>query len=428
MVAGVSALCWVAVCDCGARTPLGGIANDSEIPGDASAETAPPSEAGPDAPSLIDATSDADAPVAPDADAAPPCNHWSVWSKPPVALTSPEGDSQLTGMAVEGDGVFVGTMNNNDPSPDPTWRVRWVSGDVENLGPSQVAFKHPQGVSLSGISLSSRLGHRGAIVWDESGGCRFAALSGDGSPSSPVSITDAWCAWLRATPAGFTAFAAQPFSLDSASFVSLDPSGALLSSKQDVIPGTTSADHGLTRANFEDGSMLIVWRHGDASALAMRLSEAGEALNAPKELSGLSGNARVSIAATGSGALLAYSQAASDYAVRLIPMDKDGNPTGAETTVAEGDGIDVGFVDVASTSSGAMVAWSKGATGSYHTLRARPVTTSGTIDGDALLVPSAQFLGTVKLANTESGLVLLFSGEKAGTLTQVFATRLICSQ
>jgi hypothetical protein len=361
-----------------------------------------------------------------DAEAAAPCASWAVAPGEPVALTDPSGDSILTSAAVEGESVFVASSNDNDPSPDPTWRVRVVSGDLQTVGPSQVVLTHPQSVALSGMSLSTSSGHHGGIAWDEVNACRFVALAEDGSPAAPpVTVGGDACYWLSATTTGFVAFIAPNFGTGPVSRVTLDASGQVVDKTPDLIP--VQSIYPLARARFDDGTMLLAWLSG-TTIVAQRFGETGGALSTAKTLLTFnSGPTRVALASLGSSGLVVWAPGDSALGeVDVQPIDEDGNPTGSTTLLAPVDGATVAGLDAKPVVGGALVVWAKGAPGAADTMTVQAVGTTGAVMGPPVPVPSPQYLQDLRLAPTPAGVVLAFDAELPMTLTQVFVVRLVC--
>jgi len=359
-----------------------------------------------------------------------PCQAWSLAPGEPIALTDAVGDSLLTSVAVEGNSVLVATMNDNDPSPDPAWRVRRLSADLSTLGPSQIALTHAQGVSLSGGSLASDFGHRGLVAWDDVAGCRFVALSADGAPAAaPLSVADRWCFWLRATAGGFTAFASVPFAFSPLSMLMLAAQGQLVASQDDLVPASTETTFPRGRAKLSDGSTPIVWSAGSASIMVQRFSETGEPLSSAEPLLAPADGLRFAIGARGNGALVAWASGAQGTGeLQVEPVDADGHPTGPATTIAADTTSLVGHISLAAVGDGALLAWSKGPqSGAYQTMTVQQITAAGLPVGAPISVPTPQFIGGVALVPTAAGVLILFDAEAPATLTQVFALRLVCS-
>jgi hypothetical protein len=361
--------------------------------------------------------------------AAPPCLSWAVGAPAPIPITDTAGDSLLSGVAVEGDSVFLGSINDNDPSPDPTWRVRVVSGDLSALGPSQVVMKHGASVSLSGMGIAVGWGHRGGVAWDEDNGCRFVSLAADGSAAAaPVHLADSWCYWPYATPDGFTTLVSPSFEFTPLDWYKLDADGIAQKVTLAVIPAAPAPTEPYGRARLADGSLALAWIQGvsaDAQIQLQHFSAAGDPLGPVKVLLPLGAATQFTIVALGASVLMVWSPDEGG-ALHAQLLDPDGNPTGPDSEVAPADGVRVGDIAVTAVGGGALAAWTKGDAGAYKTLTAQALTATGAPTGAPIPVTTPPFLGSVVLAPTPSGVVMAFDAEAAGALTQVFVTRLVC--
>ena len=362
---------------------------------------------------------------------APPCYSWSVVPGEPIALTDPVGDSMLTSAAPDGDRVLVASTNDNDPSPDPTFRVRVVSDDLATIDPSQAVLSRPQQSSYSGMSLAAGSGHRAGIAWDEYDGCRFVALGPDGAASAaPVGITTSWCYWLSPTASGFTAMSSPLGSLAPLTLLTLDPGGNVVGSQPDVVPPDPADTYPLDRARFEDGSTLLAWLEGSSTIRVQRFSETGEALSQPKALPEpqFGYDTSFALGAVGSSALIAWSSGPLNLGQVLIqPIDEDGNALGDPSELAPADGLFVGRIDLVAARGGALVLWIRGQQGAYDTMTVQPVTTDGVAMGGPVTVPTPPFLLDVRLTTTPLGAMVAYDAEQSAP-TQVFVSRLQCGE
>jgi hypothetical protein len=359
--------------------------------------------------------------------ASPPCFAWSVVPVEPLALTNPIGDSMLTSVAVDGARVFIASTNNNDPSPDPTWRVRVVSDDLATIGASQAVLTRPQHISYSGLGVAIRFGHRGAIAWDEANGCRFVALGADGSAAATATVSDSWCYWLYATSGGFVAMSSPLGSFAPLAMLALDPSGNVLAAHPNVVPPDQATTYPFARTRFDDGSILLAWTESPSTVLVQRFSETGESLSQPKALPSFGHDTNLGMASLGSSALVVWSPGdTSPGEVRLMRIDEDGNALGADTVLAAMDGVPVGRIDVAAIPGGALALWTKGPEGAYDTMTVQAVTNEGAAVGSTFAVPTPKFLLDVRLAVTPAGALVAYDAQLAGALTQVFVSRLVC--
>jgi hypothetical protein len=327
----------------------------------------------------------------------------------------------ITGVAVAGHRVFVASMNDNDPSADPTWRVRVVSDDLADVGPSQIALAHPQHVSLSGLGLSSD--GRGGLAWDEASGCRFVALGGDGAPSAPpVLVGDEHCYWLAPTATGFLAFSSPSFTLTSLTLLRLGPDGALLGTAAVGLPDQGPSSYPLGRARLDDGSFLFAWRDG-ASVRAARVGEGGALLAPPTTLFPVGGDVDFAMTSVGDHALVAWSPDVSLGEVRSATLGADGT-LGPETPLAT-EPQALYRLTIGAVPGGALVVWS-GGVGELAHLGVQPVDASGAAHGDAVTIASPPSPWDARVVGTPAGAMVVYGGEQPGTLTQVFAARLAC--
>jgi hypothetical protein len=356
----------------------------------------------------------------------PPCITWSVAPGAPVALTDFGGDSLLTSTSVEGSNVFVASLNDDDPSPDPTWRIRVVSGDLQTIEPSQIVLEHLPSVSIAGMSVATSLGHRGGIAWDEGNGCRFIALGEDGSAVAGVeALGDQACYWLTATAAGFVAFSSPSYAAGPLSLITIAPASL------DVTPSIISPASfvPLTHALFDDGTLLLGWQ-SDASVVVQHVDETGTLLSMPLQLIPyMDGSTIVALGSLGSSGLVAWAPGSSSPGeVDVQAIDEDGNPTGPSTLLAASDGATVNALDVKAVAGGAMVIWAEGVEGEASVMMAQVVTPAGSPLGAPLVVPTPASMAVqnVRIAPTPEGIVVAFSGSVPMTPAQVFALRLVC--
>lgn len=359
---------------------------------------------------------------------APACTAWSVAPAAPVALTDATGDSMLTSLRADGNHVFVGTMNDNDPSPDPTWRVRVIKDDLSDLGTSHVVMKHPQSVSLSGLGVAIGSGHRGAVAWDDAEGCRFVELGPDGAViASPRPIAKTWCYWPIATQIGFAAFSSPAFTFTPLTLLVMDRQGTVIKRRPDVITSTTTPNQTYPRgvAHFDDGTLLVAW--SDVAFYAQHLDTDGNKLGPRAGLTPGGPNARFALASTGSGALIALGlgDAGTGNLLRVEPFDENGHTTGPPVTLVQTNQA-IGHVAVARAMGVALVAWSEGQSGAEKTIRVVPVSFDGKPLGAPFVAPSPPFVGNLRLVGTPAGALLVYEAEQPNTLTQVFAERLVC--
>jgi hypothetical protein len=362
---------------------------------------------------------------------APPCVTWSVAPGEPVVfvnITDPsDGDALLTSTSVEGSNVFVGSLNDDDPSPDPTWRVRVVSGDLQTIGPSQIALEHLPNVSIAGMSVATSLGHRGGIAWDEVNGCRFVALGEDGSAAGGVeAVGDQACYWLTATTAGFVAFISPSYAAGPLSLVTLTPSS--LNTKPNII--STPSFVPLTHALFDDATLLLGWQ-SDTSVVVEHVDETGTLLSMPLPLIPYTADSTiVALASLGSSGLVAWAPGdPSPGEVDVQAIDEDGNPTGPSTVlVTASGGVSVSSLDVKAVAGGAMVIWAEGPEGAASLMTAQVVTSAGSPLSAPLFVPTPapMTVQNVRLAPTPEGVVVAFSGSAPMMQSQVYALRLVC--
>ncbi len=312
-------------------------------------------------------------------------------------------------------------MNDNDPSPDPTWRVRVVRDDLSDLGTSHVVMQHPQGVSLSGIGVAIGSGYRGAVVWDDAQGCRFVQLGANGAPTAaPQGITKSWCYWPIATPSGFVLFNSPAFTFAPLRLLSLDKSGQVTQTHPGVINSNVPQTYPAGIAHFNDGSLLVTWRVAGGTIVGQHLDRNGNKLAPQNPMLPISNAVRYAIASMGNLALTVT----GDNHVYTEPFDEDGQnkPPSQLAQVAAG----TGHVAVARAGNVALVGWSEGPSGAYHTLRVRPVDFSGKPLGPSVVVSTLSFIGTIRLIGTPAGALVVFEAERPNTPTQVFAVPLVC--
>jgi hypothetical protein len=356
-----------------------------------------------------------------------PCVNWSVATPVPVAFTDPIGDSALTGLARDDDRIFVASTNDNDPSPDPTFRVRSASLDLSTLGASEVALTRPQSVSYSGLGIASGFGRHGGVSWDEANGCRFVSFDVNAVPSTPTKIEDVWCYWAFATESGFIAFASPTFQLSPLELLTLDGAGALISKKSDLTPPESGSSYPLARARFDDGTILLGWSSDFSSTTLQRFSESGDALGAPVHGFPYGPEASLALASLGASGLVAWTPgSANPGQVSVQSIDEDGAPNGLVSTLAPASGILAGRVDVARAGGGALVVWTQGNLGAYHAMVAQPVSAEGIANAPPLTIPAPGYVGTLRVIGLDDGAIVVFEAENAAP-TQVFATRLSCA-
>jgi hypothetical protein len=346
---------------------------------------------------------------------------WNFLPSKPVALTEPIGDSALASVVREGNRVFVGTTNDNDPSPDPTWRVRVIKEDLSDLGTSQVVMKRPQGVSLSSIGIAIGSGHRGGIAWDDAQGCRFVELGADGAAiTAPHQIANSWCYWPVATQSGFIAFNSPSFTFTPVTLLTMNKHGHVTKTRPDIVTPAASGSSPAGLARFDDGTLLVTWSDGNG-VTGQHIDASGNTL-APAAGMSISGpNPRFALGSMGSSALGVESGGA---AVVAEPFDEDGQHSGPPNTFTTSGSV--GHVAVARARGAALVAWSEGPSGAYHVLRVQPVHPDGSTLGAPVVASTLPFIGSLRVVGTSTGALVVFEAEKPGTLTQVFAVRLVC--
>ena len=129
---------------------------------------------------------------------------------------------------------------------------------------------------------------------------------------------------------------------------------------------------------------------------------------------------RYAITSTGGRALTVT----GDNSVWAEPFDEDGQKQPPSQIAPTGPGI--GHVAVTRAGGVALVAWSEGPSGAYKILRVRPVSFDGKPLGPPLVASTLPFIGNLRVVGTPAGALIAFEAEKPGTLTQVFAVRLVC--
>lgn len=398
---------------CGARTDLEPI-RDLEGAGGASSSTGSPS-------STTTSTDEVSSTAASSSSGIEPsCTALGSPVSEPAALTEPNGDAALTSLLAEGDRTYFASINNNDPSPDPVWRVRQVAADVSRFGDSQVVAKHPQSVSFSGMSLASANGHRGGLFWDESHGCRFVSIQEDGSPGESTEIDPtAWCYGLVATSSGFQAFLAKAFSFEPLTLLTLDANGKLLTSIE-VLEVADAASFPRGRAVLDDGSYLLAFSK-DTDYFAARVSPDGEVITPPHSMVSLGAHERFAITSAGAHALAVWSSDHAPGDVLVARLDASGKPE-AVTLVGHAT-PPVLDVTIREYGGGALVAWSDASDDSIHVARVdvEGNLVAGTIE---ILAPGAPH--DLRVVPTNFGAMVGFAALAPGALTQVWATALPC--
>lgn len=405
---------------CGARTDLAPI---DATPGEGGAGTT-----GAVGPTMsTDATTSTDAATSSTTSSsvggAPPvCTTLGSPTEAPIALTEPSGDAVLTSLLAEDDRAFLASTNNNDPSPDPTWRVREVAADLSVVAASEIVAKRPQSVSYSGMSLASWGAHRGGLYWDESHGCRFVQIEDDGSAGASLEIDPkVWCWGLTATESGYVAFMAPEFGFMPLSMISLDEGGKLVS-KVDLFPSVGVLTYPRGRARLDDGSMLLAHSEGttEATYYATRVSPSGEIITKPNALVTLGDHPRFAITGVGDHALAAWTSdhAPGDILVANIGADAS---TKGTTFVAHTPSPASGLT-IRRYGDGALVAWSDATDKSVKVARVGP---KGELVSSAIVIPTPGVPYDIQIGATSYGATVGF-GALASGLTQVWVTALPC--
>lgn len=352
----------------------------------------------------------------------PVCTTLGEPTKAPTALTEANGDAILTSLLAEEDRAFFASTNNNDPSPDPTWRVREVADDLSVIAESQVVAKRPQSVSYSGMSLASRHGHRGGLHWDESHGCRFVQILDDGAPGPSKEIDPkTWCYGLGATETGYYAFMSSEFGFTPMSMLTLDGEGNP-TSKTEVFPATDMQSFPRGRAALDDGSLLLAFSEGtsEATYFATRVSLEGVVLTTPHALVTLGDHARFAITSAGDHALAAWTSdhAPGDILVANVGADA---ATKGVTFVAHTPTPATGLT-IRRYGDGALVAWSDSTDKSIKVARVGP---TGELLSSAIVIPTPGVPFDLQVAPTSFGAIVGFGALGEG-LTQVWVTALPC--
>lgn len=376
------------------------------------------------------------------------CLGWAVALSEPIPITDPGVDTQLDSVVADGDRVLIATSNTEtSSSPDPTWRVRVVAGDLSSLGTSHVVLHHPKSspYGFSRMSLAARDGHRGGIAYNqlEGGGCRFVALAEDGAKAAPpVQIESHGCSWLDVSPSGYTALAHWAYSLN---MVAIDPSGAVVSDNPivtyDKTPGNPAAMNAIgvvKRLRLDDGTTVLAeYRYPPSADLTVALHHLdanGDALGQPVDIGTLTSYADFHIASMGTSLLTAWTPGSSPGEVRVRRMDVDGKALGPDNVVAPADGASVGAVSLVAIDGGALVAWAKSPLGAK--LEVQALTDTGASMGTPFSVAAPPGLGfnhagddPVVMVRTVGGVLVAFEARDPATWKrQVFLTRLGCAE
>lgn len=354
----------------------------------------------------------------------PVCTTLGAPLSQPIALTEPSGDAMLTSLLSEGDRTFFASANNNGPSPDPTWRVRQVSPDLQRIGASEVVAKHPQSVSFSAMSLASANGHRGGLFWDESHGCRFVAITDDGAAGESTEIDPSlWCYGLVATASGFQAFASKPFGFLPLTLLTLDANGKLTSSV-DVLTSTDPEAFARGRAVLDDGSYVLAFskKSDDGTAYgATRIGADGEVIVPPHPLVSLGADDRFAITSVGDHPLAVWSSDHAPGDVLVANLDASGKPV--TVTLVGHAKPPVLDVTIHRYGDGALVGWSDGSDDSIQVAR---VGAEGELLDAAIEILAPGEPRALRLAPTNFGAMVGFMALAPGALTQVWATALPC--
>ncbi|MFO0612604.1 MAG: hypothetical protein U0414_08460 [Polyangiaceae bacterium] len=340
----------------------------------------------------------------------------------PIALTDPSGDAMLTSLLSEGDRAFAASANNNDPSPDPSWRVREVAADLETLGPSQIVAKHPQGVSFSGMSLASQGNHRGALFWDESHGCRFVPILEDGAGGTAAEVDPtAFCYGLSATESGFYAFKSPTFGFMPLTLLSLDASGKV-SSEVAVLPPSLVLTFPRGHARLDDGTLLLAHSESSGAYFGTRISLAGEVISKPHPIVTLGEHPEFAITSAGDHALAVWSSDHAPGDVLVANLDPDGTPN--KVTFVGHAKPPTADVAILRYGDGALVAWSDASSDSIYVVR---VSATGDLLTSAIEIAAPGLAHDLRLVPTTYGAMVGFAALAPGGLTQVWVSALPCS-
>lgn len=325
----------------------------------------------------------------------------------------------LTSLLAEGDKVFFASANNNDPSPDPSWRVRATSADLGMVAESEVVAKHPQSVSFGGMSLASQGGRRGGLFWDASHGCRFVAIGDDGAAGATNDIDPtSWCYGLVATASGYQAFLGPESTFMPLVLLSLDEKGDL-QSKVDVFPSSDASSYPRGRALLSDGSYLLAFSKGKSYA-ATRIDPSGKVVVEPHTMVSLGDHESFAITSVGDHALAVWTSDHAPGDVLVANLDASGSPVNvafvghAKPPVAS--------VAIREYGDGALVAWSDA---SDHSIQVARVGSEGELLSSAVEIDAPGVAFDLRVAPTNFGAVVGFAALGEG-LTQVFATALPC--
>jgi hypothetical protein len=336
------------------------------------------------------------------------------------------GDTLLTSVVADGNEVLIATTNDDDPSPDPTWRINSLTDDASLPGLTQTILSRPAtGFSFGGLSLAVGPAGRGGIAWDEVDGCRFVPLAEEGVPNGPpVNISNAnWCYWLSPHLGGFATFASTPFSLADLELFSLKPAGHVEGVFPSITLGSDTSPAG--HLQLADDTWLLAWfQPGEVAAT--HIDAIGKPIGPILPLLDADvDSTRFTFRPMGDGALMAWSPvpAPSDVHIQFVAANLTlGSSSVIATAVPDIDGI-----DVAEVPGGALVAWlSSGMPSSVLTVQA--IDTTGAPVGPPLTNDVPSFANNLRMVATPLGAMVVFEAEQELDPVQVFALALQCGK
>jgi hypothetical protein len=326
----------------------------------------------------------------------------------------------LTSAVRDGDDALVAYSNDNDPSPDPTWRVRRVGMDGSLPSPSSVALTRGRMLSYGGLSLANGPLGRAGVAWDEVNGCRFVPLGADGTPSASAhGVGDGWCFWLHETRAGYSFFAGE-FAVPPIAAVMLNTRGELVGMTPPLTPRGPGV-YPAGRAWFDDSTFLFAW-YQDVQVVARHFDGGGGGIaSATLITQNTTGGIRATLSSLGDSAMSAWVDPETG-SVAVAALDEDG---GASVPSVVGTATGSTVIASARSGDGALIGWAFPDRDGVYRLHLLNVTAAGT-PGAAADASLLLFVSSLAMVLTPAGGLAIFTGENGAAPQQVFALPLVC--
>lgn len=383
-----------------------------------------------------------DAQVEPDVAPLPVHCTWTAGER--VQITQPPSDKAVYSLVLSEDVMLLGYKTTNpDPPNDNTHYLQRLDLLGVPQGDKQAIFPPPGGWSTSTMGLASGSGHHGAVVWDDSRGCRFRRLDAQGTPLAEARAAGAdRCAWLRATETGFSFFAV---SLSEAGtnqwrLVTLDAQGAI-THQSDAIPAVSNGAFWWSSVRLPDGSYVVAGMDLDLEPTVIRsqhIDAEGAPLAEPVIITQLTtSSSAVSLEDTGDGLLAGWLSAdlPDDSTQRrwltLQRLDRQGRPLSAPFRPVDlvayrdaswsmrrhGQQLLAAFVHPDEASD---------PYGDASSVVLIPLDLTGAPDGPPVTLTSLRFARRPALRSTPLGVLVAFTGILEATPHQIFAVPATC--